>query len=230
MGHDGLPAPCLPAGAARFFQHRGWDVAGTCRTEEKCERLAQRGIRTHHFDPTEWDTLGCARAAGALLPALPPGVRRSGTLAPASLGPHWQPALALCAHGQRGARQPLPPCCPPQPGPLVSPPPCPRPLRSGKALESLRHATHVLSTVPPDSESGVDPVVMAHAQQLSERAEGFRWVGYISSTSGEGRRWRAGTLARYTACRAPGEGASCRLLGLAGRHLTCRPRAMRSSA
>lgn len=104
LGYTGM-------GAARFFQQRGWEVAGTCRTREKCERLAQRGIRTFHFDPAEWETL------------------------------------------------------------------------SGKALESLRHATHVLSTVPPDADNGVDPVLMAHAQQLSEHAEGFRWAGYISSTS-----------------------------------------------
>ncbi|KAL4448312.1 hypothetical protein ABPG75_005531 [Micractinium tetrahymenae] len=104
LGYTGL-------GAARYFQQRGWEVAGTCRTLDKCERLAQRGIVTYHFDPTEWDNL------------------------------------------------------------------------SGKALESLRHATHVLSTVPPHPESDADPVIMAHAQQLSERADGFRWVGYISSTS-----------------------------------------------
>ena len=62
----------------------------------------------------------------------------------------------------------------------------PRPC-SGKALESLRHATHVLSTVPPDAnEDEEDPVILAHSQQLSEHADGYKWVGYISSTSGEG--------------------------------------------
>lgn len=114
---------------------------------------------------------------------------------------------------------------------------------SGKALDCLRHATHVLSTVPPDADNDIDPVIMAHAQQvqrlpmdgwavgvqlgaalhaasmasgsraavvrslataavqscpaaaqltppaavplqLSEHADRFKWVGYISSTSG----------------------------------------------
>lgn len=104
LGYTGL-------GAASYFQQRGWEVAGTCRTREKCERLAQRGIGTFHFDPNDYDNL------------------------------------------------------------------------SGKGLDALRHATHVLSTVPPEGDNDIDPVLMAHAQQLSERAEHFRWVGYISSTS-----------------------------------------------
>lgn len=58
------------------------------------------------------------------------------------------------------------------------------PVCSGKGVEALRHATHVLSTVPPDADHAGDPVVMAHAQQLGEHAEEYRWVGYISSTSG----------------------------------------------
>lgn len=42
----------------------------------------------------------------------------------------------------------------------AAPPRC----RSGKALDCLRRATHVLSTVPPDSENDIDPVVFSHAQ------------------------------------------------------------------
>ena len=66
------------------------------------------------------------------------------------------------------------------------------------ALEALRQATHVLSTVPPVGDNDVDPVLRAHAQQLSEHADAYRWVGYISSTSGEGQGqaacggWQAG--------------------------------------
>ncbi|PSC70385.1 NAD(P)-dependent oxidoreductase [Micractinium conductrix] len=104
LGYTGL-------GAATYFQQRGWEVAGTCRTQEKCERLARHDIHTHYFDPTEFNNL------------------------------------------------------------------------SGKGVEALRHATHVLSTVPPDADHAGDPVVMAHAQQLGEHAEEYRWVGYISSTS-----------------------------------------------
>ncbi|PRW45259.1 NAD(P)-dependent oxidoreductase [Chlorella sorokiniana] len=104
LGYTGL-------GAASFFQQRGWEVAGTVRSEDKVDRLAQRGISAFHFDPTDFDNLG------------------------------------------------------------------------GKALDCLRHATHVLSTVPPDADNDIDPVIMAHAQQLSEHADLFKWVGYISSTS-----------------------------------------------
>ena len=49
--------PC-PAGAASFFQQRGWEVAGTVRSEDKVDRLAQRGIAAFHFDPTDFDNLG----------------------------------------------------------------------------------------------------------------------------------------------------------------------------
>ena len=47
-----------PAGAANYFQQRGWEVAGTGRSEDKVDRLAQRGIAAFHFDPTDFDNLG----------------------------------------------------------------------------------------------------------------------------------------------------------------------------
>ncbi|KAI3426343.1 hypothetical protein D9Q98_008716 [Chlorella vulgaris] len=105
LGYTGM-------GVASFFQKRGWQVAGTCRSNEKREQLEQRGITAFVFDPSEFHNLG------------------------------------------------------------------------GKALECLRHATHVLSTVPPGAaDDQGDPVLLAHAQQLSEHAGAYKWVGYISSTS-----------------------------------------------
>lgn len=53
-----LPCSALPAGAANYFLQRGWEVAGTCRSEGKVDRLAARGIRAFYFDPTEFDNLG----------------------------------------------------------------------------------------------------------------------------------------------------------------------------
>lgn len=44
-------------------------------------------------------------------------------------------------------------------------------------LQSLNAATHVLSSVPPDRESGHDPVLDAYGNALSDR-----WLGYLSST------------------------------------------------
>ena len=44
-------------------------------------------------------------------------------------------------------------------------------------LEALDGASHVLSSVPPDSESGRDPVLEAYGDVL-----GARWLGYLSST------------------------------------------------
>lgn len=83
-----------------------------------------------------------------------------------------------------------------------------RPRCSGKALDCLRRATHVLSTVPPDPEHDSDPVIMAHGQQLSEHADTFAWAGYISSTSGAGLgrglgRGRVAGLLRVCVAAAP---------------------------
>jgi nucleoside-diphosphate-sugar epimerase len=44
-------------------------------------------------------------------------------------------------------------------------------------LESLSHASHVLSSVPPDRESGEDPVLETYGDALAGR-----WLGYLSST------------------------------------------------
>jgi hypothetical protein len=84
--------------------------------------------------------------------------------------------------------------------------------RSGKALERLRQATHVLSTVPPEASRGgeQDPVVQAHAQQLCERAADYQWVGYVSSTSGEVGGLGAG---RCRACCSSGMRCSPPRLG-----------------
>ncbi len=42
---------------------------------------------------------------------------------------------------------------------------------------ALASASHVLSSVPPERESGTDPVLEAYASQL-----GGHWLGYLSST------------------------------------------------
>lgn len=44
-------------------------------------------------------------------------------------------------------------------------------------LEAIGRASHVLSSVPPDRESGGDPVLEAYGDAL-----GSRWLGYLSST------------------------------------------------
>ena len=44
-------------------------------------------------------------------------------------------------------------------------------------LAALAEATHVLSSVPPDRETGADPVLDSYGEALGER-----WLGYLSST------------------------------------------------
>lgn len=44
-------------------------------------------------------------------------------------------------------------------------------------LAAIATASHVLSSVPPDRESGADPVLDAYGDAL-----GARWLGYLSST------------------------------------------------
>ena len=44
-------------------------------------------------------------------------------------------------------------------------------------LRAMGEATHVLSSVPPDRESGLDPVLDAYGEDLREA-----WYGYLSST------------------------------------------------
>lgn len=44
-------------------------------------------------------------------------------------------------------------------------------------LAALRMASHVLSSVPPDRESGLDPVLDGYGDAL-----GGQWLGYLSST------------------------------------------------
>ncbi|MBX7491597.1 SDR family NAD(P)-dependent oxidoreductase [Qipengyuania sp. 1NDW9] len=47
----------------------------------------------------------------------------------------------------------------------------------GAVGEALASATHVLSSVPPDRESGRDPVLHGHGDKFGEP-----WLGYLSST------------------------------------------------
>ncbi|MBY6127252.1 SDR family oxidoreductase [Qipengyuania aquimaris] len=47
----------------------------------------------------------------------------------------------------------------------------------GAVEKALASATHVLSSVPPDRESGLDPVLSTYRNQMGEA-----WYGYLSST------------------------------------------------
>ncbi len=51
---------------------------------------------------------------------------------------------------------------------------------SASVHAALADATHVLSSVPPDRTSGLDPVLARHGDIL--RAAPARWIGYLSST------------------------------------------------
>lgn len=55
------------------------------------------------------------------------------------------------------------------------------PFADAAAVRSaLADATHILSSVPPDRDSGADPVLVQYADAL--RAAPARWIGYLSST------------------------------------------------
>lgn len=45
--------------------------------------------------------------------------------------------------------------------------------------DALAAASHIISTVPPDTQTGIDPVLAAHGDLLAQKG---RWVGYLSST------------------------------------------------
>jgi nucleoside-diphosphate-sugar epimerase len=51
---------------------------------------------------------------------------------------------------------------------------------SASVHAALAEATHVLSSVPPDRATGLDPVLTHYADIL--RAAPARWIGYLSST------------------------------------------------
>jgi nucleoside-diphosphate-sugar epimerase len=53
-------------------------------------------------------------------------------------------------------------------------------LDSPSLHEAIAGATHILSSVPPASEDGADPVLAAHGATLA--AAPARWIGYLSST------------------------------------------------
>jgi nucleoside-diphosphate-sugar epimerase len=53
-------------------------------------------------------------------------------------------------------------------------------LESPQTRAAIASATHILSSVPPVSDAGEDPVLAAHATALA-RAPAL-WVGYLSST------------------------------------------------
>lgn len=49
-----------------------------------------------------------------------------------------------------------------------------------EVLRALAHATHILSSVPPDPATGADPVLTRYDAALA--ASNARWIGYLSST------------------------------------------------
>jgi len=49
-----------------------------------------------------------------------------------------------------------------------------------EVLRALAHATHVLSSVPPDSATGADPMLTRYDAALA--ASDAQWIGYLSST------------------------------------------------
>lgn len=51
---------------------------------------------------------------------------------------------------------------------------------SASVHAALAEATHILSSVPPDRSSGLDPVLTQYSDIL--RASPARWIGYLSST------------------------------------------------
>lgn len=51
---------------------------------------------------------------------------------------------------------------------------------SGAVLAALGGASHILSSVPPDRATGVDPVLATYGDAV--RASGACWIGYLSST------------------------------------------------
>ena len=51
---------------------------------------------------------------------------------------------------------------------------------SASVQAALAEATHILSSVPPDRATGLDPVLTHYADIL--RASPARWIGYLSST------------------------------------------------
>ena len=69
---------------ARRLQAEGWQIAGTCRTLEKAERLRDDGVDAHVFDGTAPMADAAAALAGAthVLDSIPP-VRGVGPEAPA---------------------------------------------------------------------------------------------------------------------------------------------------
>jgi hypothetical protein len=50
LGYTGL-------GAANYFQQRGWEVAGTCRSEEKQDVLRARGFQAFAYDADGYQQL-----------------------------------------------------------------------------------------------------------------------------------------------------------------------------
>ena len=55
------------------------------------------------------------------------------------------------------------------------------PLR-GTALERLRSATHVLTSIPPIADMDLDPVLAYHSADLLRTGSPLRWAGYLSTT------------------------------------------------
>ena len=127
---------------ARCVLERGWEVAGSVRTEEEREQLRAEGLNVFWYD-LDQDYAGLEED-----------------------GLRW-----------------------------------------------LRHATHLLATVPPVAIMDLDPVLSMHKDTILEAAvsDSLVWAGYLSSSSvygDHGGKW----VDEQAPCRTrPGTGASHRL-------------------
>ena len=85
----------------------------------------------------------------------------------------------------------------------------------GAVLEALGKASHALSSVPPDRESGCDPVLESYGNDLGES-----WLGYLSSTGVYGDAagaWVAESSPTGGGRRTARSDADARWLGLGAR-------------
>ena len=166
LHHLHAPAPSTnppaTAGAANYFLQRGWQVAGTCRSEGKCARLVERGIQAFHFDPSEYDTLRRAvtsqRLGSCLLQAGASTLGRRGASALPARARAAPRALPACPRPTR-------PACHPSPRPLQRP-------RAGRAAGRQPRAVH-----RPPGRRG--PRRRAGSRHLQPRAGAERGRGAV---------------------------------------------------
>jgi nucleoside-diphosphate-sugar epimerase len=77
------------------------------------------------------------------------------------------------------------------------------------ALATLRQATHLLSSVPPDAQG--DPVIDLHRAEIDAVAPTLKWIGYLSTTGVYGDR-AGGWVDETSALQPSGERGRRRLV------------------